>query len=457
MKSFGFIFGVVTARDALYYRINLVQRLAPTEPGRQFGKALAAGSTLVVGATGVAYCYNESWALQHTLRGNGLFGASVALDDFIVVGGDGVFLFKENVSELVPSGMNVVAAARDTVVVGAFADSSVFIFDKGAVMTLNATRGTFYGRAVALDDDVFVVGASFEGACYVYSRDGTLMQRLVANVSSTAQFGQAVAVSDSFIFVSAWVDRSGSVFVFTKDGMLSQKLVAQDALFGVQVAVANHLLVVGASDSAYVYALEDTTWNLVQRLAPPGASSFGTSLAVKSDGLFAIGAPLTEDVDGVKSGAVYVYQLLNCAQIFLRSSGNETVRYTFTSTTSVFSRTLTPEESQEVCLADGCYNVNVDSDSSDIAWTYATVSGTTNTPTQLALRNGQVFPTCDDSSSKTKAKKGMQLVLAFIACVGALCCLAACYIARRHHSFKPVSAAHVPATTEISPITQSAV
>lgn len=314
---------------------------------------------------------------------------------------------------------------------------------------------------MALSEDVLVVGAPWEddaaGACYVFSRDGTRVQRLVAD--GKGQFGQAVAISDSFVFVGAWLD--GAVFVFTNDQgrwTRAQKLIAPapNALFGVQVAVAGHVLVVGASDSVFVYTLDGTTWKLVLAVAPSTASrSFGTSLAVKNDGLFVVGAPSTEDDNRLKSGAVYVYQMFNCAQIFLRYSGNETVRarYTFASTTTVVAtRTLTSEESQEVCLVDDCYSIEIDSDSADIAWTYATISRTTNTPTQLALRNGQVFATCDDDSS-TASSTRMPRFVAFvvIACVAAL--LAACCIAlgarRRRLRFKTVCAAHVPASTDL--------
>ena len=120
-----------------------------------------------------------------------------------------------------------------------------------------------FGNAVAIAKDLIVVGCSwhihdglFQGAAYVYSGDYKLVQKLVApDGKHGAHFGRAVAVSDDVVVVGANHDGTGSAYVFTKDSSwrFAQKLTAEPTQqkvkfveFGRALALDGDTLVAGA-------------------------------------------------------------------------------------------------------------------------------------------------------------------------------------------------------------------
>ena len=87
--------------------------------------------------------------------------------------------------------------------------------------------GDQFGRSVALDGDVVVIGAphgdQFAGSAYVYRREAGVWQEKQKLVASDRKnddmFGTSVAVDGDVLISSAyWDDRLGSVYVFRFDG-----------------------------------------------------------------------------------------------------------------------------------------------------------------------------------------------------------------------------------------------
>jgi hypothetical protein len=255
-----------------------------------------------------------------------------------------------------------VAATDDVVVVGAWLDDdngidsgSVYVFEKNStgqheqVRKLVASDGVtldYFGRAVAATDDMVVVGAygdddrgTDSGSVYVFEKNGTgqyeQVSKLVASDGATGdQFGFAVAVADDMVVVGAQVDdhdkglNSGSVYVFEKNGTGQyeqvSKLVASDGAAGDnfgEVAAATGMVVVGAQvddgingiDSGSVYVFEKNgtgQYEQVSKLvAGDGAADdfFGNVVAV-IDGMVVVGAYRDDDIDGIDSGSVYVFE-----------------------------------------------------------------------------------------------------------------------------------------------------
>lgn len=206
----------------------------------------------------------------------------------------------------------------------------------------NPGSGSFYGQAVAVEDDTALVGAYLapnggfdsSGIVYAYQRSGAawpLAQQIVPALGAqTDAFGLSVALSEKTAAIGAVGDvassfsLAGLVYVYEKvDGVWkeSARLEASDAsestFFGECVALRGDRLVVGAganggdpAGSAYVFERANGAWTEMQKLVPndgaPG-DRFGTALALAGDRIL-VGASAASPGD-VASGAVYVFDL----------------------------------------------------------------------------------------------------------------------------------------------------
>ena len=275
--------------------------------------------TLVLGAVGdddlgsragAVYIFKRTgtvWHQQAKLTAsdgssNGFFGTSVAISGRqIVVGSqnDAVYLFRRQGNAWVEQAKLVgtdtesgdrfgtaVAISNNTVVVGARSDDdlgafsgSAYIFQQGGsgwyevakLTASNGISGDSFGTAVAIDNDVVVIGANgvdfFEvnpgfGTSYVYQKTGAgWMETAILTASDRAEydyFGSAVAISGNNIVVGASGDDdmgqdSGSAYLFQRSGNSwseSYKLTApdgiSDALFGLGMDIDRDSIVVGA-------------------------------------------------------------------------------------------------------------------------------------------------------------------------------------------------------------------
>ncbi len=373
-----------------------------------FGRSVAiSGDTVLVGAPlndigandfqGSAYVFNRSGAVwtqrQKLTAADGasgdFFGGAVALsgdtvlvgvfaDDIGVNGNQGsAHVFVICAGNFVPQQPltandgaandqfgGSVAVSGDTVVVGASSDDvganvnqgSAYVFARsftagGAVWALqqkltanDGEAGEGFGNAVAISDDIVLVGASFDtiatnaqqGSAYVFVRSGagwTQQQKLTANDGAAFdQFGFSVAASGNTVTVGAPNDavgataNQGSAYVFVRGGAgwtQQQKLTANDGaagdLFGRSVALSGNIVVVGApfddiganadQGSAYVFTRDSTKWTQQQKLiASDGVANdrFGPAVAISGDTLV-VGAPNDAIGANTTQGSAYVF------------------------------------------------------------------------------------------------------------------------------------------------------
>jgi len=213
----------------------------------------------------------------------------------------------------------------------------------------------WFGVSVALQGDTLVVGAGFDdyviradsGSVYVYTRSssssGATTWTLQAQLKPRDwdrgdQFGRSVAIDGNIIVVGQPDDddkgiASGSAYVYTRRGTTwtqQAKLTAFDGArgdyFGTSVAIDCNTIVVGADGdeqsgltggSAYVYTRTGTTWRKQAKLRASDSGTtrtdslddFGRSVAIAGDTIV-VGALRDNDNDkGIRnSGSVYVFQ-----------------------------------------------------------------------------------------------------------------------------------------------------
>ncbi len=350
----GMFVGVAAAvATSAHARAQCAQETATLLPSEadsnhSFGSALAVdGETALVGAANISYVLSfdgQSWCEQQILVSPNYptypaggywdaFGSAAALSgDVAVVGAP-------NDASMCPD--SGACSSGATHVFHRYGSTWIAAQVLGAELT---SEGDAFGDAVAVFDDVIVVGAPGDdengqnaGVAYVFRFDGTQwgleQQLLPVDVVGGDHFGRAVAATSDTILVGAPHHgppeaNGGAVYVFEFNGMTwnhTQTLTGQDAQpsdrFGYSVAVEDGWAVVGAyeddvscppesqfcgSGSAYVFNLIGTNWAEFQKLVPadsePGAS-FGRSVAVRWPRVL-VGAPLDDD----DRGSAYVFE-----------------------------------------------------------------------------------------------------------------------------------------------------
>jgi len=215
--------------------------------------------------------------------------------------------------------------------------------ETAAILNPTPDHADGFGVAVDIDGDLAIVGAYQEstdagnanpkaGAAYIYQRSNgawTLVQKLVPNDRHANQrFGGSVSISGSHTALigaggglTNGVANAGAAYFFVKGGngvwQQAQKVTAPTpevaANFGgnggsrggVALDAAGDTAVIGAwrepaggplrqSGAAYVYRRQGfTTWQMVQRVAPPFPEKdghFGAAVALRNDHIM-IGAP----------------------------------------------------------------------------------------------------------------------------------------------------------------------
>ncbi|UCD75146.1 MAG: hypothetical protein JSV91_15355, partial [Phycisphaerales bacterium] len=215
-------------------------------------------------------------------------------------------------------------------------------FEQQKLLAADGTAYDWFARAVDISGDAAVIGAHWDddhgsgsGSAYVYRFDGASWvqeQKLLDSEGAPYEwFGRAVAVDGDVAVVGAYRDgtnglESGSACVYRYDGSAwsqSQKLLASDGaeadFFGYSVAVGGDVIVIGAdgdddagpfSGSAYLFRFNGSSWSQQRKLlASDGAPAdhLGYSVAIAGD-LALIGAYGNDDL-GEKSGSAYVFDL----------------------------------------------------------------------------------------------------------------------------------------------------
>ncbi len=234
-------------------------------------------------------------------------------------------------------------------------DDSDFVFQNtfsADPVHANHTEGAF-GRSVAIDGDVMVIGAPYNslhgysaGVVYVYTRNqqgtlldqsddtwdyATFLQPLISGDSFS--FGISVDIYGDTIVVGAERDSSGAVYVYSRvgDDWKSEPPLVEEirvaglspyAYFGTSVAIYENTIVVGAHTSvqgvsidgaAYVFEKTGDDWSApsmreLVHPVPDYDDYFGDVVTIH-DGVIVIGAPV-DNSNGARSGAAYVYTIV---------------------------------------------------------------------------------------------------------------------------------------------------
>ena len=213
----------------------------------------------------------------------------------------------------------------------------------------DAGPGDGFGRSVAIDGGILVVGASGHehasigsnrGAAYVYVRNGTSWayeaELRAPDADDDDRFGSAVGVSGDAVVVTALFREpdgsslydAGAAYVFRRSGtawLPEQTLVASTPLseesFGQSVAIDGDDVLVGAvrgtgavslSGVAYAYRHDGSSWQAAGKLFAPAAEAasndvFGSDVAL--DGGTAVVGAYGASPGGVFAmGAAYVFE-----------------------------------------------------------------------------------------------------------------------------------------------------
>ncbi|MCK5680222.1 hypothetical protein KAI46_05355, partial [bacterium] len=200
-----------------------------------------------------------------------------------------------------------------------------------------------FGSAVALSQQYAVIGAPTNkfsgdnsGSVYIFARDGDLIQ-FISHISASDgfkgdQFGTAVAISDDLILIGApgasdHGGNSGAAYIFQKSGddwVEVNKLVPEASqsgdFFGSAVALDGSLALVGAPTErpfgtsppgfAVLFQKSGANWSELARLSASDGSDkdqFGAAVALDDDRAL-IGAPHSNSGDLNNSGAAYIFQ-----------------------------------------------------------------------------------------------------------------------------------------------------
>jgi hypothetical protein len=253
-----------------------------------------------------------------------------------------------------------IAISGNTAVIGAdtapiqgrsTARGAAYVFVRnGAIWTFqaklvpnDASPGMLFGRTVAISGDIAIVGAPSHdlpgrpdaGAAYVFRRTGNLWQQdaRVVGDSAAMSFGQAVSIDNATIVVgSDDAERRGAAFVFVQGlpatpaapfpWRQQQKLLAPngqaDDDFAESVVVRSNTVIAGARDAqvggvrrgaAYVFNRVGSLWTAESQeiVAPDGQDRDEFGRRVAFDGVRAMIAAPDARVNGVSSGAAYVF------------------------------------------------------------------------------------------------------------------------------------------------------
>ena len=255
-----------------------------------------------------------------------------------------------------------VSILGDRVVIGTPLDNSfgansgsVYVFVKDAtgqwleeakMAPNNSMSLAYFGKAVAMGDGFFVVGAPLHqtngmfrsGSAYVFEFDGVAWSQtaelIPGDLADKDRLGSAVAVSGDVAVIGASGDGFfdfvlGKVYVHRRDAQgfwnLEATLFASDAAlndhFGTSVAIDGDRLVVGAdrnddagtsSGSAYVFERQPASgqWVEVTKLSSndaAGGDQFGSAVAISGD-LVAVSAFRADEGAMTNTGAVYLFE-----------------------------------------------------------------------------------------------------------------------------------------------------
>ena len=200
------------------------------------------------------------------------------------------------------------------------------------------------GRGVAVRGNYALVGAQgdsdYMGAAYLFdvTSGNQLAKFTPSNGTSYEYFGSALALSDTKAFVGAFghdegLYYSGSVFVYDlASGAQLARLTPDDARsggeFGRSVAVSGNTAIIGAAGAAYLFDVETGT-QLAKITSDDADSSDLFGCSVDISGNIAIVGAWAQDLNGVNSGAAYLFDITTGNQLaeLIASDGAGSARF----------------------------------------------------------------------------------------------------------------------------------
>ncbi|UCD74169.1 MAG: FG-GAP repeat protein [Phycisphaerales bacterium] len=217
--------------------------------------------------------------------------------------------------------------------------------EEAKLLASDGAAGDEFGFSIDICGDNAIIGARYHdgngedsGEAYIFTYDGSAWIEKARLVGPDAEagdlFGYAVAIHDDLAVVGATGDdgaepASGSARVFRYDGSdwtEEVRLFASDGAFddrfGSAVAIDGETVVVGAYrdddggasfGSAYIYRYDGTDWVEMKIAAPYADKSdfFGNAVAIEGDRIL-IGAPRAGDLS-LWLGAAYMFDGLIAA------------------------------------------------------------------------------------------------------------------------------------------------
>ena len=218
----------------------------------------------------------------------------------------------------------------------------------GTLRADDPTRDWVFGDAIVIDGDTIAVGdpiydlpqGNGPGAVFLFRRQGSnwVQEALLraSNEGSNHRFGLALALEGDRLVVGAQgarlagnpttSDGQGAAYVFERTGTTwteTQILFAVDGVpgdaFGSDVSLSGDTILIGAaaddepfdrSGSAFVFTLEDGTWELEQKLVPSDPEdngNFGAHLALEGDRAAIVGNE-HDNASSPTSVSAYVFE-----------------------------------------------------------------------------------------------------------------------------------------------------
>jgi FG-GAP repeat len=248
---------------------------------------------------------------------NGQFGSAVSMNDGILaVGAPGVS------DHGAFSGSAYLFDLATLTQIAKFSPDDGFQFDQ-------------FGLTIGISNGVVVVGSPFDddlgdnsGSVYLYDTSGTMITKVHASDGSNGDtFGRAIAIDSGIVVIGAIADDvngflSGSAYLFTAAGSPFAKLLPDDGaetdFFGGSVDVSDGIVVIASpfsnnngNNSGSAYLFDAYTATQLAKLIPSDGSAgqaFGQSIAI-SNGTVVVGASQDDD-NGIGSGSAYVFDIL---------------------------------------------------------------------------------------------------------------------------------------------------
>ena len=329
------------------------------------------------GGSGAAYIFvrtGTNWVQQAYVKPSNTpvcraFGQSVAVDgDTVVIGAYGE---SSNATGVNGNQHDNSAPAAGAAYV--FVRSGTNWTQQAYLKASNTDAGDQFGSSVAVSGDTIVVGAfqessratgvngnqsdnslTWAGAAYAFVRNGTNWSQQAylksANTQQFGQFGESAGISGDTIVIGANGEASvtGAAYIFERNGAtwsqqayLRAPNFEQGDNFGTKVAISGNTVAVAAlsedsnatgvngdpgnnaspnSGAAYVFVRDGTTWKpqAYLKASNTGAGdNFGYAISLSGD-LIVVGAPseasnaigingIQSDNSATNSGAAYVY------------------------------------------------------------------------------------------------------------------------------------------------------